>query len=134
MGSWIDLHGPGHAGRQHHAIRHLVDVNARRMRCAGQLFPALCLPLDVLHIGPGLLHRGELSPAELVESRLSRIEKLDGTLHCFIWLMTEEACAAARTAEAEIIAAAGADRCTTSPWGGCRYRAIRLPACLSSRR
>ena len=74
-----------------------------RHREAGQLFPALCLPLNVLHIGLALLHRGELSPVELVESRLSRIEKLDGTLHCFIWLMTEER-VLPRTAEAEIIA------------------------------
>jgi len=51
-----------------------------------------------------LIGKRELSPVELVESRLSRIEKLDGTLHCFIRLMGEEARAAARTAEAEIMA------------------------------
>jgi aspartyl-tRNA(Asn)/glutamyl-tRNA(Gln) amidotransferase subunit A len=51
-----------------------------------------------------LIGKRELSPVELVESRLSRIEKLDQTLHCFIRLMGEEARTAARTAEAEIMA------------------------------
>jgi aspartyl-tRNA(Asn)/glutamyl-tRNA(Gln) amidotransferase subunit A len=51
-----------------------------------------------------LIGKRELSPVELVESRLSRIEKLDGTLHCFIRVMADEARAAARTAEAEIMA------------------------------
>jgi aspartyl-tRNA(Asn)/glutamyl-tRNA(Gln) amidotransferase subunit A len=51
-----------------------------------------------------LLRNRELSPVELVESRLDRIEKLEGTLHCFIRLMGDEARAAARTAEAEIMA------------------------------
>ena len=51
-----------------------------------------------------LIGKRELSPVELVESRLSRIEKLDPTLHCFIRLMADQARAAARTAEAEIMA------------------------------
>jgi aspartyl-tRNA(Asn)/glutamyl-tRNA(Gln) amidotransferase subunit A len=51
-----------------------------------------------------LIGKRELSPVELVESRLNRIEKLDPTLHCFIRLMGEEARATARTAEAEIMA------------------------------
>ena len=51
-----------------------------------------------------LIGKRELSPVELVESRLNRIESLDPTLHCFIRLMDEEARAAARTAEAEIMA------------------------------
>jgi aspartyl-tRNA(Asn)/glutamyl-tRNA(Gln) amidotransferase subunit A len=45
----------------------------------------------------------ELSPVELVESRLNRIERLDPTLHCFIRVVGEEARATARTAEAEIM-------------------------------
>jgi aspartyl-tRNA(Asn)/glutamyl-tRNA(Gln) amidotransferase subunit A len=51
-----------------------------------------------------LIGKRELSPVELVESRLNRIERLDPTLHCFIRIMGEEARAAARTAEAEIMA------------------------------
>jgi aspartyl-tRNA(Asn)/glutamyl-tRNA(Gln) amidotransferase subunit A len=51
-----------------------------------------------------LIGKRELSPVELVESRLNRIERLDPTLHCFIRLMGEEARGAARTAEAEIMA------------------------------
>jgi aspartyl-tRNA(Asn)/glutamyl-tRNA(Gln) amidotransferase subunit A len=51
-----------------------------------------------------LIAKRELSPVELVESRLSRIEQLDRTLHCFIRVMGEEARTAARTAEAEIMA------------------------------
>jgi aspartyl-tRNA(Asn)/glutamyl-tRNA(Gln) amidotransferase subunit A len=51
-----------------------------------------------------LIGKREVSPVELIESRLSRIDKLDPTLHCFIRRMGEEARAAARTAEAEIMA------------------------------
>jgi aspartyl-tRNA(Asn)/glutamyl-tRNA(Gln) amidotransferase subunit A len=51
-----------------------------------------------------LIGKRELSPVELVESRLNRIERLDPTLHCFIRVMGEEARGAARTAEAEIMA------------------------------
>jgi aspartyl-tRNA(Asn)/glutamyl-tRNA(Gln) amidotransferase subunit A len=51
-----------------------------------------------------LIGRRELSPVELVESRLNRIERLDPTLHCFIRVVGEEARATARTAEAEIMA------------------------------
>ena len=50
-----------------------------------------------------LIGRRELSPVELVESRLNRIERLDPTLHCFIRVVGEEARATARTAEAEIM-------------------------------
>lgn len=51
-----------------------------------------------------LIGKCELSPVELVESRFNRIERLDPTLHCFIRVMREEARAAARTAETEIMA------------------------------
>ncbi|MFZ2003973.1 MAG: amidase [Stellaceae bacterium] len=51
-----------------------------------------------------LLEKKELSPVELTESRLARIEKLDGRLHSFIRVLADEAHAAARTAESEIIA------------------------------
>jgi len=51
-----------------------------------------------------LIEKRELSPVELTESRLSRVERLDGKLHSFIRVLGEPALAAARTAEAEIMA------------------------------
>jgi aspartyl-tRNA(Asn)/glutamyl-tRNA(Gln) amidotransferase subunit A len=51
-----------------------------------------------------LISKRELSPVELVETRLRRIERLDGELHSFIRVLPEPALAAARTAEAEIMA------------------------------
>jgi aspartyl-tRNA(Asn)/glutamyl-tRNA(Gln) amidotransferase subunit A len=46
----------------------------------------------------------ELSPVELIQSRLDRIAKLDGRLHSFIRVTADEARAAARIAENEIAA------------------------------
>jgi len=51
-----------------------------------------------------LLETKELSPVELTQSRLDRIAKLDGRLHAFIRVLADEAHAAARTAESEIMA------------------------------
>src|SRR6267143_6964690 len=51
-----------------------------------------------------LIERKELSPIELVESRLDRIARLDGRLNSFIRVLAEEARAEARAAEAEIAA------------------------------
>jgi aspartyl-tRNA(Asn)/glutamyl-tRNA(Gln) amidotransferase subunit A len=51
-----------------------------------------------------LISKRELSPVELVESRLQRIERLDGELHSFIRVLREPALATARSAEAEIMA------------------------------
>ena len=51
-----------------------------------------------------LIERKELSPVELVESRLDRIARLDGRLNSFIRVLAEEARADARAAEAEIAA------------------------------
>src|SRR2546423_7349656 len=51
-----------------------------------------------------LIQQRELSPVELVDSRLARIEKLDGKLHSFIRVLGDSARAAARTAESEIAA------------------------------
>src|SRR5260370_992015 len=50
-----------------------------------------------------LIGKRELSPVELTESRLARIERLDDKLHSFIRVLREPALAAARRAEAEII-------------------------------
>ena len=51
-----------------------------------------------------LIERKELSPVELLDSRLARIEKFDGKLHSFIRVTADDARAAARAAEAEIAA------------------------------
>src|SRR5216684_2095434 len=51
-----------------------------------------------------LIEKRELSPVELVDSRLDRIARLDGRLNSFIHLLAEEARADARAAEAEIAA------------------------------
>ena len=51
-----------------------------------------------------LIAKRELSPVELVQSRLTSIERIDGKLHSFIRVLGDEALAAARSAEAEIIA------------------------------
>src|SRR5579864_3188670 len=51
-----------------------------------------------------LIEKKELSPVELVDSRLDRIARLDGTLNSFIRVLSDEARAAARAAEAEIAA------------------------------
>jgi len=51
-----------------------------------------------------LLERKELSPVELVDSRLDRIARLDGRLHSFIRVLADAARADARTAEREIAA------------------------------
>ena len=51
-----------------------------------------------------LIQQRELSPVELVDSRLARIEKFDGRLHSFIRLLGDSARAEARAAESEIAA------------------------------
>jgi aspartyl-tRNA(Asn)/glutamyl-tRNA(Gln) amidotransferase subunit A len=51
-----------------------------------------------------LIEQRELSPVELVDSRLARIQRFDGKLNSFIRVLADEARAAARTAEAEIAA------------------------------
>src|SRR5213079_3122949 len=51
-----------------------------------------------------LIQQRELSPVELVDSRLAPIEKFDGRLHSFIRVLADSARAEARAAEAEIAA------------------------------
>jgi aspartyl-tRNA(Asn)/glutamyl-tRNA(Gln) amidotransferase subunit A len=51
-----------------------------------------------------LIAAKELSPVELLDSRLQRIEQLDDRLNSFIRVLADKARAAARTAEAEIAA------------------------------
>ena len=50
-----------------------------------------------------LLRRQELSPVELIQATLDRIEATDDQLHSYILLLKEQALADARTAEAEIL-------------------------------
>ena len=50
-----------------------------------------------------LLRQQELSPAELTQAFLRRIEATDGELHSFITVLNDQALADARTAEAEIL-------------------------------
>ncbi len=61
---------------------------------------------DFLTIGEAarLIEKKELSPVELVDSRLDRIARLDGRLNSFIRVLGDEARGAARAAEAEIAA------------------------------
>lgn len=49
----------------------------------------------------GLVRRGEVSPVELVETYLERIERLDPELNAYVTVCADEALAAARSAEAE---------------------------------
>src|SRR3984893_4399812 len=49
-----------------------------------------------------LIERKELSPIELIESRIDRITRLDGSLNSFVCVLAEQALAEARAAEAEI--------------------------------
>src|SRR5436309_9677948 len=51
-----------------------------------------------------LIETKDLSPVELVDSRLARIERFDGKLHSFIRVLADSARAEARTAESEIAA------------------------------
>src|ERR1700674_2676184 len=51
-----------------------------------------------------LIEKKELSPTELVDSRLDRIARLDGRLNSFIRVLADEARGDARAAEAEIAA------------------------------
>lgn len=50
-----------------------------------------------------LLKSRQLSPVELTRAFLDRIEQLDGTLQAYITVLPEQAMAAARTAEAEML-------------------------------
>src|ERR1051325_10811700 len=51
-----------------------------------------------------LIAAKELSPVELLDSRLQRIERLDGRLNSFIRVLADEARGEARAAESEIAA------------------------------
>src|SRR6266852_4833022 len=70
-----------------------------------------------------LIARRVVSPVEVVEGVLARIEKSQPTLNAFITLCAEEARAAAREAEAAIMRGAAVGR--RRGGGGCRARADR---------
>ena len=50
-----------------------------------------------------LLRRQELSPVELIQAFLQRIDATDGDLHSFLLVLKDQAMADARVAEAEIL-------------------------------
>jgi len=51
-----------------------------------------------------LIGAKQISPVELTRAYLDRIERLNGTLHVYVQVLHDEALAAARAAEAEIMA------------------------------
>ena len=51
-----------------------------------------------------LIRTRKLSPVELVDAFLRRIDAVDGTVHSYVTVLAEPAIAAARAAEAEIMA------------------------------
>jgi aspartyl-tRNA(Asn)/glutamyl-tRNA(Gln) amidotransferase subunit A len=59
------------------------------------------LPVDAV---AALIAAKQLSPVELTRAYLDRIERLNGTLHAYVRVLHDEALAAARVAEAEIMA------------------------------
>ena len=59
------------------------------------------IPQTILELAPLLKHK-KISPLELTQASLQRIEKQNPALNAFITVTTESALAAARTAEAEI--------------------------------
>jgi aspartyl-tRNA(Asn)/glutamyl-tRNA(Gln) amidotransferase subunit A len=59
--------------------------------------------LEIAELGP-LLRERRISPVEVTDAYLSRIERLDPTLNSYIRVMPDAARAAAREAEAEIMA------------------------------
>jgi aspartyl-tRNA(Asn)/glutamyl-tRNA(Gln) amidotransferase subunit A len=58
--------------------------------------------LDITALGP-LLREQQLSPVELTDAYLERIERLDPALNAYIRVMPDQARAAARAAEQEIV-------------------------------
>ncbi|MCW2527753.1 MAG: Amidase [Pseudonocardiales bacterium] len=59
--------------------------------------------LPVTELAP-LIETGEISPVDLVEAQLARIDKLDGVLRAYICVDSDRAWAQAKAAEAEIAA------------------------------
>jgi len=57
--------------------------------------------VTIAELAPQLRER-QLSPVELTEAYLQRIERLDGQLNSYIRVMADEARAAAREVESEI--------------------------------
>ncbi|MCH7996196.1 MAG: Asp-tRNA(Asn)/Glu-tRNA(Gln) amidotransferase GatCAB subunit A, partial [Chloroflexi bacterium] len=51
-----------------------------------------------------LIRRKELSPVELTQAYLDRIQAVDGQVHSYLTLLPESALAEARGAEGEIVA------------------------------
>ena len=64
-------------------------------------------PIELCYLTAGdlgrLIQRHEVSPVEVVQAHLERIERLEPTLNSFITLLPETAMATARLAEQEIV-------------------------------
>ena len=63
-------------------------------------------PTELCYLSAGelsrLIQQGDVSPVEVVEAHLARVEALEPTLNSFITLLPDQAMAAARRAEGEI--------------------------------
>src|SRR4029450_2124700 len=57
-----------------------------------------------LRTASDLLHRRAISPVELTEAYLARVERLNSQVNAYLTLMAEDARATARRAEAELVA------------------------------
>ena len=58
----------------------------------------------------------QVSPVEVVQAYLARIERFDEQLHAYITVMRDEALAAARQAEQTVFAVATWGRCLGCQW------------------
>lgn len=77
---------------------------------------------------------GEISPVDLVEACLARIDEVDGKIHSFIHVAAEQARAAAREAEAEIRAGGRRGPLHGIPYGvKDNYDVAGMPATAGSR-
>lgn len=76
--------------------------------------PVLCT-LTLEELTP-LLREKQLSPVEVTQAYLNRIEALDRALNAFITVTRDQALADARRCEQEILRGTTGDRSTASPW------------------
>src|SRR6185312_704600 len=89
--------GSGAALRRDGAAAEKATPGRRRTGAHPGLSGEIAMVPDYLTIAEAarLIEKKELSPVELTESRLARIDKLDGQLHSFIRVLPDQARAAA---------------------------------------
>src|SRR5712692_11544664 len=92
--------------RQHRQSRPVKSENSEVMAMAKS---DELLNLDVVALSEHFRAR-ELSPVEVTEAYLKRIEETEQRLHAYVTVTADVARNSARDAEKEIIADAGADR------------------------